>query len=127
MDQYRRIQLARYIIDSQLQQAADFTFTEGGQIESFGLPAGEIDAVIDSGRPFETSGCTGNNGQVACNRPFGNSRPGPNIRNLPFKPDQTDIKRIRNQMKPKVKTEITAHSIKRRNCKTKNTAPITGI
>jgi biotin synthase-related radical SAM superfamily protein len=98
MDQYRRIQLARYIIDSQLQQTANFTFTEGGQIASFGIPSGEIDAVIDSGRPFETSGCTGNDGQVACNRPFGNSRPGPNIRNFPFTLNQSDIKRVRRQM-----------------------------
>jgi len=113
MDQYRRIQLARYIIDLQLQHAANFTFTEGGQIESFGLPAEEIEAVIDSGRPFETSGCTGNDGQVACNRPFGNSRPGPNIRNFPFKPDQTDIRRIRNQLTPKSKTETHDHSSKR--------------
>lgn len=127
IDQYRRIQLARYIIDSQLQQATNFTFTEGGQLESFGLPAGKIEAIIDSGRPFETSGCTGNDGQVACNRPFGNSRPGPNIRNFPFKPDRTDIRRIRNQMKPKRKTEMSAHCIKQKNRKAKNTAPNAGI
>ena len=127
MDQYRRIQLARYIIDSQLQHAVNFTFTQGGQIASFGLPPEKIDAVIDSGCPFETSGCTGNNGQVACNRPFGNSRPGPNIRNFPFKPDRTDIRRIRNQIKLKDKTEITAHSIKQQNRNTKNSVPIIGI
>lgn len=105
MDQYRRIQIARYIIDSEVKHITDFSFTPDGQIESFGLPTGEIDAIIDSGRPFETSGCTGNDGQVACNRPFGNSRPGPNIRNFPFKPDRTDIRRIRNQMKPDDKTK----------------------
>ena len=127
MDQYRRIQLARYLIDSQLQHGDSFTFTEEGQIASFGLPSGEIDAVIDSGRPFETSGCTGNDGQVACNRPFGNSRPGPNIRNFPFKPDRTDIRRIRNQMKPKSKIEITVHSFKRGNRNTKKTTPAAGV
>jgi len=98
MAQYRRIQLARYIIDSQLQHAANFTFSQEGQVESYGLPAAEMDAIIATGRPFETSGCTGNDGRVACNRPFGNSRPGPDIRNFPFKPDQSDIRKIRKQL-----------------------------
>ncbi|MDF1592367.1 MAG: radical SAM protein [Desulfobacterales bacterium] len=127
MDQYRRIQIARYIIDTEARHITDFSFSPDGQIESFGLPTGEIDAIIDSGRPFETSGCTGNDGQVACNRPFGNSRPGPNIRNFPFKPDRTDIRRIRNQMNPESKSEIPATSIKRRNRKTESTAPTSGI
>jgi len=104
MTQYRRIQLARYLIDSRLQNAAGFTFTKGGEIESFGLPPAEIDAVIDTGRPFETSGCTGNDGRVACNRPYGNSRPGPDIRNFPFKPDRADIERIRKDLNFMIKS-----------------------
>ncbi|MEW6672693.1 MAG: radical SAM protein [Thermodesulfobacteriota bacterium] len=114
MDQYRRIQLARFIIDSGLQHAGHFTFTEGGQLASFGLPDSDLDAVIDSGRPFETSGCTGDDGRVACNRPYGNSRPGPDIRNFPFKPNRTDIRRIRNQMNPKNNGKQVANSGKRR-------------
>ncbi|MFO8091079.1 MAG: hypothetical protein R6U13_14665 [Desulfatiglandaceae bacterium] len=48
---------------------------ESGRIVHYGLPAEELERVIDSGEPFRTSGCTGYDGQVACNRPFANSRP----------------------------------------------------
>lgn len=98
MDQYRRIQLARYIIDSDIQTAENFSYDRNGKIESFGLPSAKLDAIIDSGSAFQTSGCTGRDGQVACNRPFGNSRPGPEMRNYPFPPNENDIIRIRKQM-----------------------------
>ena len=98
MEQYRRIQVARHIIDTQCGKADDFSYTEKGEIQSFGLSARDVDAIIDSGVPFQTSGCTGRDGQVACNRPFGNSRPGPDMRNYPFLPNEKDILRIRRQM-----------------------------
>jgi lipoyl synthase len=98
MDQYRRIQLARYLIDNALSNAAAFTFDPEGKIVHFGLPPSERDRVIDSGEPFRTSGCDGYDGEVACNRPYANSRPGPYIRNYPFPPERADILRIRKQM-----------------------------
>ncbi len=110
MDQYRRIQIARFLIDSDLQRTENFTYDESGKIKSFGLSEAEIDAVIDSGRPFETSGCTGNDGRVACNRPFGNSRPGPDMRNFPFPPEPQDIQRIRMQLGLKPNLENTEES-----------------
>jgi biotin synthase len=98
MDQYRRIQLARYLIDTGICAATRFIFGEEGKIVDFGVSGGELDEIIDSGEPFRTSGCTGYDGQVACNRPFANSRPGPDIRNYPFPPDRKDVMRIRSQM-----------------------------
>jgi len=98
MDQYRRIQLARYIIDTQTQKAGNFAFDKSGRIIDFGLSADQLEEIITSGRPFQTSGCVGMDGQVACNRPFGNSRPGPNMRNYPFLPDKNDIRRIMKQL-----------------------------
>lgn len=35
--------------------------------------------------------------KVACNRPFANSRPGPDLRNYPFAPTPEDVARIREQ------------------------------
>ena len=99
MDHYRRIQIARYIIDAGLSSEDRFVYDTGDRIDSFGMKSGDLDAIIDSGQPFRTSGCTGKNGEVACNRPFGNSPPGPNIRNFPFAPEREDIQRIRTQMK----------------------------
>lgn len=98
MEQYRRVQLARYIIDEGLSHMETFSFDAGGKITDFGIPRKELDRIIDSGEPFRTSGCPGYDGRVACNRPFANSRPGPDMRNYPFAPDENDIRRIRGQL-----------------------------
>lgn len=98
MDRYRRIQLARYIIDEKIGHAECFNYYENKRIIDFGIPAIRLAEVIDSGRPFRTSGCEGYDGEVACNRPYANSRPGPNIRNFPFPPTSEDIERIRRQL-----------------------------
>lgn len=98
MDHYRRIQLARYIIDKGIVGEDSFGFDKFGKIVDFGLDTKSLNEMIDSGLPFMTSGCEGRDGQVACNRPYANSRPGPNIRNFPFQPHEKDIKRIREQM-----------------------------
>jgi len=95
---YRRIQLARYLIDNRITREGRFTYNERNQICDFGLPSWELNRVVDSGEPFRTSGCEGSDGEVACNRPFANSRPGPYLRNYPFQPDKKDIFRIRSQM-----------------------------
>jgi len=99
MDQYRRIQIARYLIDLKISHADAFTYGSMDQIMEFGISADTLDRIINSGEPFRTSGCSGYDGEVACNRPFANSRPGPDIRNYPFSPDREDIIRIRDQLK----------------------------
>jgi lipoyl synthase len=100
MDQYRRVQVARYLIDNGLSCSDRMSWDSWGRIIGFGLPERELDRIIGSGEPFRTSGCTGYDGQVACNRPFANSRPGPDMRNYPFPPTVEDIDRIRRQMLP---------------------------
>ncbi|MCF8119741.1 MAG: radical SAM protein [Deltaproteobacteria bacterium] len=98
LDQYRRIQLARYLIDTRTVRAGEFTYSPEGKIVDTGLPPDVLNAIIDSGEPFRTSGCEGYDGQVACNRPYANSRPGPDMRNYPFPPQPRDVQRIRQQM-----------------------------
>jgi biotin synthase len=98
MDKYRRIQVARYLIDNRIGRIDRFIFNEGEEIEDFGLSSHDLDRIINSGNPFRTSGCEGKDGEVACNRPFANSRPGPDMRNYPFPPNDNDIIRIRGQM-----------------------------
>ncbi len=100
MDHYRRIQLARYILDEKLSRGEHFVYDQNGKIVNFGLTTQQLNPVIDSGQPFRTSGCEGYDGQVACNRPFANSRPGPGMRNYPFEPDEADIQLIRKQLYP---------------------------
>jgi len=98
MDHYRRIQLARYLMDENLSRAECFGYDKNHKITDFGISPKKLHAVISSGEPFRTSGCKGYDGQVACNRPFANSRPGPEMRNYPFAPTKTDIELIREQL-----------------------------
>ncbi len=98
MGQYRRIQLIRFLIEENVTSFKNFTFDERERIGEFGLPEDQLLAVINSGLPFVTTGCPGKDGKMACNRPYGNSIPGPNIRNYPFVPNPEDISRIRRQI-----------------------------
>jgi len=92
---YRRVQLARYIINSNLGRYEDMTFNAAQQLVGFGVPTQEL---VRYGEPFMTSGCPGPDGRVACNRPFGNERPGQPMRNYPFPPEPEDVALIRYQL-----------------------------
>jgi biotin synthase len=98
MGQYRRIQLARHLIDEGIAEAGGFRYDGDGRILSFGLDEAVLDEVVSSGTPFRTSGCPGNDGCVACNRPFANSRPGPDLRNYPFSLEADDVRKVREEL-----------------------------
>lgn len=95
---YRRVQMARWLIDQGQARAADMSFDDQGRVRDFGVSAQALEAALTSGRPFLTSGCPGASGEVACNRPFGNERPGPDLRNYPFPLEPEDIALVRRQM-----------------------------
>jgi len=103
MVHFRHVQFARYLIDHGLSRADRFAFTPQGQIADYGIGQTEFNRIVGGGQPFRTSGCEGHDGEVACNRPFANSRPGPNLRNYPFPPTLEDLERIRLQMSRKRK------------------------
>ncbi|MDD5689313.1 MAG: radical SAM protein, partial [Caldisericia bacterium] len=64
----------------------------------FGLPSLKLNTIVESGKPFMTSGCPDEKGEVACNRPYSNSRPSEEIRNFPFLPEKEDIDKIKNEL-----------------------------
>ncbi len=96
---YRRIQLARRLIDTDCTRVDRMEFDSRGRIRDFGVPAADLERFIASGEAFETSGCPGPDGRVACNRPYGNEKPGTGIRNFPFPPNEEDLMRIREELK----------------------------
>ncbi len=98
MGSYRRIQLARWLIDNAVISADRITFSAEGRISGFQMDQGELTRIIGAGEAFETSGCPGHDGKTACNRPFGNEKPGPDIRNFPFSPNEDDIEKILGEM-----------------------------
>ena len=98
-DQWRRVQLARYLIDYCDKRVEDMTFDEHGRVSDFGIPQAELDMTIDSGIAFRTSGCPGKFADdiSACDRPYGDSPPS-NIASYPFQPEDVDIRKIRSQL-----------------------------
>jgi biotin synthase len=96
--QWRRVQLARFVIDYAGGHLRDMRFNDRGQVIGFGLPEDKLAELINSGKPFQTSGCPGREDDVsACNRPYGDSSPS-DILSFPFALDRADIEIVKRQM-----------------------------
>lgn len=96
--QWRRVQLARYLVDYRGARVEAMGFDEDGRVVDFGVPAAELEAVLAEGTAFRTSGCPGKDDDVsACNRPYGDSPPS-DILSFPFAPAKRDLAKIRRQM-----------------------------
>jgi biotin synthase len=96
--QWRRVQLARYLIDYAGGRYEDMAFDEEGRVIDFGVGRERLEALINDGTAFRTSGCPGRADDVsACNRPYGDSSP-TDILSFPFAPAKRDITRIRRQL-----------------------------
>jgi biotin synthase len=98
-DQWRRVQLARYLIDYCGLRVDHMTFDEHGRVTDYGMPKGELDVIIDTGIAFRTSGCPGKFADdiSACDRPYGDSPPS-NVASYPFQPNGNDLRTIRKQL-----------------------------
>ncbi len=96
--QWRRVQLARYIIDYAGGSFRDMEFDDSGRVTGFGVTQDKLETLINSGTPFQTSGCPGKSDDVsACNRPYGDSSP-TDILSFPFALKRRDIARVQRQM-----------------------------
>lgn len=73
-------------------------FDVSGRLVDYGVDKRTLNEVIQSGKPFQTSGCPGRQDDVsACNRPYGDSMPA-DIRLFPFALVTGDVDRVRRQM-----------------------------
>jgi biotin synthase len=98
-DQWRRVQLARYLIDYCGARIEHMRFDEQGRVADFGLPRAELDDIVAKGVAFRTSGCPGKFAEdvSACDRPYGDSPPS-DIASYPFAPNRADLRKIRGQL-----------------------------
>jgi biotin synthase-related radical SAM superfamily protein len=98
--QWRRVQLARYLIDYRGHHIRHMRFDAEGQLIDFGMPKEELDPVIEAGVAFRTSGCPGKQSAdiSACDRPYGDSPPS-DIASYPFQPNRRDVRKIRGQLR----------------------------
>lgn len=95
--QYRRVQVARYLIDHNLSKVEKMEFDHKDRITNYGLERTQLDKIIGSGKPFQTSGCSGKTMEGACNRPFGDGPPS-DIRSFPFELNKRDIDKVQRQI-----------------------------
>ena len=99
MNRFRRLQLARHLIEKEEVSEKHFLFNEKGSIGKFLLNDGIIDNAVEGGKPFITGGCESKNGEIGCNRPYGSYRPGEPFRDFPFQPVPEDIVKIKKESK----------------------------
>ena len=99
-EQWRRVQLARYLIDYRGARVERMQFDGAGRVIDYGLPESELESIVGKGVAFRTSGCPGKfaDDVSACDRPYGDSPPS-NIASYPFPPNGHDLRRIRKQLK----------------------------
>ncbi len=110
-DHWRRVQLGRYLIDYAGVRTTAMRFDAEGRVVDFGMEPTELDALIDSGTPFRTSGCPGREDEAisACNRPYGDSSPG-DIYSFPFALNGRDVAVVRRQMAGEDVTSFAAET-----------------
>ena len=95
---YRKIQIARYLINEENYQIKNIKFDSDGKILYFSDY--DLKKIINNGYAFMTSGCPCKNSTIsACNRPFANERPSEIFRNYPYQPDEIDKEMIKEQIK----------------------------
>jgi biotin synthase len=92
ISRYRRLQIAHHLLVNGKTRSDNFKFSSEGYLLSFGIRNTCLTAVIQSGVPFQTSGCPG------CNRPYYNERPGGVLYNFPRKPNMDEIIKIEKQV-----------------------------
>jgi biotin synthase len=93
LSQYRRIQLARYLIVQGKTRFVRMKFDENDQIAGFGVSKEMLHQTIRNGIPFLTSGCPN------CNRPYYNEKPGGPLYNYPSMPMGKDVEEIEKVFK----------------------------
>jgi len=92
LSQYRRLQLAHYLITKGLVQFESMSFDRNGRILDFGVSTQQLRKAISDGSPFITSGCPN------CNRPYYNERPGGHLYNYPRHPFPKEMVEIERQI-----------------------------
>ena len=92
IESYRRIQLARYLIVNGCARSEEIHFDSVGCLTDFGVEKETLMCIVETGKPFLTSGCPD------CNRPFYNEKPSGPIYNYPRNISREEIAAIKHQL-----------------------------
>jgi biotin synthase len=85
---YRKIQLGRFLILTELKSAGDFIYDRDGSLTGFTIDKKRLHDIVESSDAFLTSGCPG------CNRPYYTSRPSGPMYNYPGPLTETDKQEV---------------------------------
>ncbi|CAH2604304.1 Radical SAM protein [Rhodovastum atsumiense] len=96
---WRRLQLARYLLEYQDHGFGALAFDAEGGLVRFGLDGITLERIVRSGVPFRTSGCPGATREdlSVCERPYGDGPPW-DIASYPFALNGGDIRRVLRQL-----------------------------
>ncbi|MDA8393254.1 MAG: radical SAM protein [Actinomycetota bacterium] len=95
---WRRIQLAKHLVETEGFGSEQFGFDDEGALVRVSGPASIVQQAVESGVPFMTDGCPGEEGEPGCTRPYGSYRPSESYRDFPFRPTPDDTQQIRAEM-----------------------------
>ena len=96
---WRRVQLARYLIETEGYGLEQFGFDGDGGLARLQAGRSAIETVVADGSAFMTNGCPDGAGEPGCTRPYGSYRPGEPFRDYPFAPAPSDLEEIRQQLR----------------------------
>ncbi len=90
---YRRVQLARHLIVHGWARSEDMRFNDVGCLTDYDVKKATLKWIVETGKPFLTSGCPD------CNRPFYNEKPSGPIYNYPRNIRLDEIEAIKRQLR----------------------------
>ncbi|MEM3597058.1 MAG: radical SAM protein [Candidatus Bathyarchaeia archaeon] len=93
IEKYRRIQVARHLIVHGISRHESMSFNNKGEIIDFGIEKDMLVKIVETAKPFLTSGCPN------CNRPYYNEKPGGPIYNYPREPTENEIALLKMKLK----------------------------
>jgi len=96
---WRRVQLAKFLLEERGLPPAAFGFDDEGALSSIAASAGLVDEAIGKGNAFMTNGCPGEQGEPGCTRPMGSWRPSESPRDFPWQPNAEDLAAIRCELR----------------------------
>ncbi|HXZ83827.1 MAG TPA: radical SAM protein [Acidimicrobiales bacterium] len=96
---WRRVQLARHLVEVDGYGLGQFDFDSAGGIVRVRAARSAVEAAVADGRAFTTNGCPSEKGEPGCTRPYGSYRPAAPFRDYPFQPVASDLEEIRRQLR----------------------------
>jgi biotin synthase-related radical SAM superfamily protein len=95
---WRRIQLAKFLLEERGLDPAAFRFDKHGALVRIEAPRQIVDNIVDDGHAFMTNGCPSSGGEPGCTRPMGSWRPSEDPRDFPWRPSGAEIRAIRQAL-----------------------------